>query len=95
MTHSECVFVALVIQHVKRMRRIILSSVACLAVPFFPTLSHKRHDFQKKPLNIKCAFRFFLQLLSETFLILRRIQRGATVNACVSSSKVPVILVRF
>ena len=29
-THSECVSVALVIQHAKRMRRIILSSVACL-----------------------------------------------------------------
>jgi hypothetical protein len=34
-TYSECVSVALVIQHAKRMRRIILSSVACLAVPYF------------------------------------------------------------
>jgi hypothetical protein len=31
-THSEFVFVALVIQHAMRMRRIILSSVDCLAV---------------------------------------------------------------
>jgi hypothetical protein len=30
--------VALVIQHAKRMRRIILSSVTCLAVPYFSTL---------------------------------------------------------
>jgi hypothetical protein len=29
----------------------------------------------KKLLNIKCVFRFYLQILSETFLILRRIQR--------------------
>jgi hypothetical protein len=44
-TYSDCVSVALVTQHAKRMRRIILPSVACLTVPHFPKLSHKRHDF--------------------------------------------------
>jgi len=32
-TYLECVFIALVIHHAMRTRRVILSSVACLAVP--------------------------------------------------------------
>ena len=39
--HSECVFVALVIQHAKRMRRITLSSVDCPTVHYFSTLPDK------------------------------------------------------
>jgi len=39
-THSECVFVALVIQHPKRMRRIIMSSVGPSgSTAFFHTIS--------------------------------------------------------
>ena len=44
-TYSECVFVALVIQHATPMPRIILTSVSCLAVSYFSTLSHKRARF--------------------------------------------------
>jgi len=38
-THSECLSVAVVIQYAKRMRLIILSSVAYLTVQYFFTLS--------------------------------------------------------
>ena len=44
-TYSECVPIALVFQHAKRMR--LLSSVARPAVPYFSILSHKRHDFRE------------------------------------------------
>jgi len=66
-TNSMCVFVALVIHHAKRMLRIILSFVACLALPCFSTLSHKRHDFLQKWLNIKCVFWFSIQFCLKHF----------------------------
>ena len=46
--YSECVFAAFVIQHATRMLRIILSCVACLAVPYLSTLSLERQDFRGK-----------------------------------------------
>jgi hypothetical protein len=56
-TYSEFVSVALVTQHAKRMRLIILSSVTCVAVPYFNTVFHRRHDFRgKKFLSMKCLF---------------------------------------
>jgi len=55
-TYSECVSVALVIQHAMRVRRIMLSSLTFPALPYVPTVK-KQHECRKK-------------VLSETFLIL-------------------------
>ena len=49
--------------------------------------------FGRTLLDIKCVFRFSLQLLFETCLILGRIQRDIVINVETSSCKVPVILV--
>jgi hypothetical protein len=43
-----CVHVALLIQHETRMRHIVTSFVARLALPYFSTLSHKRRDYGEK-----------------------------------------------
>jgi hypothetical protein len=62
--HSECVSLALVIHHVKRMRRIVLSSVACPAILQFFTLFHKRHDFRENVTEHKMCVLIF----STTFI---------------------------
>jgi hypothetical protein len=94
-TYSECVSVALVIQHGKRMRRIILSNVACPAVPYFSKLYHKRHDFREKVLEHKMCILIFSTTLSEILLIPRRIKRDIIIKIRRYSCIVPVIFARF
>jgi hypothetical protein len=62
------------------MRQYYIVSVACPALPYVTALSHTRHDFQIKIQIIKCVFLFYLQHFCETFLIVRRIQRGIIIN---------------
>jgi hypothetical protein len=90
-TYYECVSVALVTQHAKCLRRVIFLTVACLAVPYFSTLSHKRQDFQEKVIQHKMCVSIFSTNLYETFLILRRIQRDIIIDVHWSSCKVPDI----
>jgi hypothetical protein len=73
------VFVALGIEHAKWMRLIILSSVYCLGLPHFSTLSHKGQDFRKKKWDKKCVL-IFSANLSVVFLLLRRIERDIIIN---------------
>ena len=94
--YYECMSIlALLIRHAKRTHRIILSSVACLALPYFPHYLINGTIFGKTLLNTECVFRFSLQMLSETFLILRRIQQDIYINVRMSSCNVSVILVRL
>jgi hypothetical protein len=74
----------------------VLSTVACPAVLYFCILTHTRHDFWKENLLIKIyVFRLSLQLLSEVFLTIGRIQPDIIINVRRYSCKVPVIHVKF
>jgi len=52
-TYSDCVYVALDTQHAMYMRCIILSTVACVVLPYLSTLFHKRHDFMEEVIGHK------------------------------------------
>ena len=91
-THSVCVCVfvcvcaALVSQHAERVGRIMLS--------FYYLINGMTFGKKFKEHKV-CVFSFSLQILSQTFLILRKRERDIIINVHESSCKVPVILVRF
>jgi len=60
--HILSVFVTLGIEHAVRMRRVILSYMACPAVHYCFTLSHKRHDFRKKKFIVHKIYVFLFTL---------------------------------
>jgi hypothetical protein len=95
-TYYECVLIALVSKHAEHLCCSTSSSMDCLVLPYFYTLSYKWHKFwKKKVLNTKCVLLFPLQLLSATFLILKRIKQGSIMNVHRSWCKVPVFLSDF
>ena len=67
-TYSERMFIAFGIQ--LQCACVILSSVACLDLQYFSTLSYKQRDFRKQFIEYKMCV-FSLQLLSQTFRFLR------------------------
>jgi hypothetical protein len=78
------------------MRRLILPSVVCVALPYFPTLSHKQHDFlfKKRRYWIQNFVLIFSANSFGTFLTLCGQQPDVITNVCRSSCTVYVILVR-
>ena len=63
-TYSKRVSVAVIIQHAKHMRRILLSSVACLSLPFFFPRYHINSTILggKKDIEHEICFDFLYDL---------------------------------
>ena len=93
-TH-EYVFVALVIQHAKRMCQILSSRVSSTNLQYFSTLSHEPHDFRKKVIKLKLCILIFSTATAETIFIFKRIQRDTLINVQRSSCKVHAVIVGF
>jgi len=94
-TYSQCVSTALVIQGVKHMRPVIMSSVASPTLPYFSTFT-KGYDIRGRGGGGGGGFiKHKICVLCETFLILKRTEPEVSINVLKSLRKVPVILVRF
>jgi len=84
-TYSECVSVALVMQHAMRMRRTLLPPVGCPAVSYLSTLSHKQHDFSRKVAEHKTV----------VCLSVRITQPDAIITLQTAACKEPVVIARL
>ena len=98
--YNECICIlALFSRDAIRISR-IMSAVVRPSLQYVSTLSHKRNVFfwgggGRKLLNIKYVFWFCLQLLPETYLILRRTARDMIINLHRFSRKYPLFLWNF
>ena len=73
------------------MRHIVICGLSS-STTFFNIISKMAWFSKKKLLNIKLLFWFSLELLSETFFILRRNGRDMIITLCWSSYKVPLFM---
>ena len=91
--YYECVYIALGIQDAMRILRIVICGLSGCTI--FSTLSHKLCVFfQKiKIIEHKICVLNFSTILSESFLIPRRVGRDVITNLYWSSCKVIVLLV--
>ena len=95
-TYSECVFVALFIQNAMLMPQTVICSLSVLWIFPPPHYLMKGTIFEKKKfIDPQNVFWFSLQLLSETFLILRIVERDRIKRIYWSSWQVLVILTGF
>jgi hypothetical protein len=93
-TYSECVFVALCIQHATRMRLIVIRGMPISAI-LFHIVSETAWFSVIKNVNTKCVFWLSVHPSPKTFLFLRRSERDMVKNVWWSPCKVPSILVRL
>jgi hypothetical protein len=88
----DCLSVALVNQHAKRILQSILLHETPSFLPYFVTFSNK---WQEKVTEHEMCVLICCANLSTTFMILTTIQQDIVINVYISSSNVAVILVRL
>ena len=99
--YSACVFIlAFVTWQAKRMRRIILSVVACLTLPHFTAWPYKQHNIRRWGVGVGNLLSTNMCLIFSTTSVEKslnvgRIQQDIIINIHKSPCKVPVILCRI